>query len=314
VQRTGSKQAYMGALMAFADRARAGALATAFIRRRHLASRFRQLSRETNMPFTRLTLTTTVLATLVCGAAVTAARELPLDLGSLGLQARSGARLEIRLAEASPAAGLTEASVPGSDKPIYLHPTALATDADVTAARVIDLRGAQVGVGVSVSFSAPASARMMSGTAAHIGRPMAIVLEGRVVSAPTVRGPISESAVISGVTPDQARVLASRLSPEPQGGTRLGKDVTLPSPIHEEKPQYTPAAMQASIEGSVLLEVVVQKDGRSGAVTVVDSLDSTYGLDREAVKALGLWRWTPGTVDGQPTDVAVTVEMRFTLK
>jgi len=209
---------------------------------------------------------------------------------------------------------LTEATVPGSATPIYLHPTALATDADVTAARVIDLAGAQSGVGVSVSFSGQASARMMNGTATHIGRPMAIVLDGRVVSSPTVRAPIGRSAVITGVTADDARVLASRLSPEPQATARQGKTVTLPSPIHEEKAYYSPAAMQAGIEGAVLLEAVVQKDGRSGTVTVIESLDTMYGLDEEAVKALKLWTWNPGTVDGKPVDVAVQVEMTFTLK
>jgi len=88
----------------------------------------------------------------------------------------------------------------------------------------------------------------------------------------------------------------------------------LPVPVHQEKAVYTEAAMDAGIQGSVLLEVVVLPDGSSGPVTVVRSLDSENGLDQQAVAALKRWTWKPGTRDGEPARVAVQVEMRFTLR
>ena len=51
------------------------------------------------------------------------------------------------------------------------------------------------------------------------------------------------------------------------------------------KPQYTADAMRAKVQGTVLLECVVLPDGSVGRVDVVKSLDSTFGLDQEAVKA-----------------------------
>ena len=39
---------------------------------------------------------------------------------------------------------------------------------------------------------------MRQATAAHIGRPMAILIDGEVVTTPTVRGAVSDSAWING--------------------------------------------------------------------------------------------------------------------
>ena len=55
-------------------------------------------------------------------------------------------------------------------------------------------------------------------------------------------------------------------------------------------------------------------DGTVGQVTVVRSLDPTYGLDQEALKAARQWRFVPGTRFGVPVAVLVTIELTFTLK
>ena len=312
VARTSSRRDYMLALMMFADNKPPAVLASAFLRQRHLKSRLRQLLKETHMSFKRLVWTMAAL-TMVMGVVTGATvRAIPLDLNAIA-QNRSGTQLEIRLAEATPAPGLAEAVVSGSGQRVYLHPATLATGADVTSARVIDMGDSRFAVGVT--FSGPASARMASGTAAHVGRLLAIVLDGQVVSAPTVRAPVSDSAVISGIfTAASAQELATRLAPvaPTQNGARDG--VVLPVPIHQERPQYTPAAMAAQIEGSVLLETLVMADGSVGNVTVVRSLDSDLGLDQQAIDALKLWTWKPGTRNGEPTRVAVQVEMTFMLK
>ena len=307
-----SKRAYMAALLTFADPVRVSRLSIAFLRRGHLKSRFRQLAKEPDMSFKRLVWTTALLAVVIGGAALGAARALPLDVPALGLQA-GAARLEIRLAETAAAAGLREAVVAGSALRVYLHPETLATDADVTSARVVDM-GGQFGVGVQ--FSGTASARMLSDTTPHLGRPVAIVLDGTVIAAPTLRAPISDSAVISGTfTAASAQELATQLAPVRRGQNGATRDgLTLPVPIHQERAEYTQAAMAAGIEGSVLLETVVLADGSVGGVTVIKSLDRDLGLDQRAVDALKLWTWKPGTRDGEPVRVAVQVEMTFTLK
>jgi protein TonB len=93
-----------------------------------------------------------------------------------------------------------------------------------------------------------------------------------------------------------------------------GNGVSLPTVVTQVTPDYTAAATQAKIVGTVLLDCVVRSDGKPSDISVARSLDTTYGLDSEAVKALEQWRFTPGTRNGKPVAVRIAVEMRFSLK
>jgi TonB family protein len=95
---------------------------------------------------------------------------------------------------------------------------------------------------------------------------------------------------------------------------RPGGGVKHPRLVTEVKPQYTPEAMEARIQGTVRLEAVVLDTGEVGDVEVTESLDTVYGLDDEAVRAIRQWRFEPGTKDGKPVAVRIEVEMSFKLK
>lgn len=95
---------------------------------------------------------------------------------------------------------------------------------------------------------------------------------------------------------------------------QAGDGVSLPKVLHEVKPSYTPAAMQAKIQGSVMMSIVVLAEGTVGDVTVIQSLDEEHGLDGQAVKAVRQWAFEPGKKAGKPVPVQVTVEMTFTLR
>ena len=111
----------------------------------------------------------------------------------------------------------------------------------------------------------------------------------------------------------------SGLGPGWGGGTgggayRPGNGVETPKLLKEVKPQYTAQAMRAKVQGTVLLECVVQPDGSVGNIKVVRSLDPTFGLDQEAMKAARQWQFKPGTRFGEPVPVLVTIEIAFTLR
>jgi preprotein translocase subunit SecD len=66
---------------------------------------------------------------------------------------------------------------------------------------------------VLIAFTPEASAILGDHTAAHIGSPMGIVLNGRLLSAPTVQARIEGQAVISGdFTAEEAATLAAQLN------------------------------------------------------------------------------------------------------
>jgi TonB family protein len=98
------------------------------------------------------------------------------------------------------------------------------------------------------------------------------------------------------------------------GAYRPGSGVTIPRVLREVKPAYTADAMRAKIQGTAVVEAVVLQDGTVGDVQIVKSLDSAFGLDEEAKKAARQWRFVPGTKNGQPVPVLVTIELMFTLR
>jgi len=111
----------------------------------------------------------------------------------------------------------------------------------------------------------------------------------------------------------------SGLGPGDGGGTgggfyRPGNGVAMPAVITEVKPSYTAEAMRAKIQGIVMVEAIVMPDGSVGRVQVVRSLDQTFGLDQEAIKAVRKWRFSPGTRLGKPVPVLVEIELTFTLR
>jgi TonB family protein len=86
-----------------------------------------------------------------------------------------------------------------------------------------------------------------------------------------------------------------------------------PVPIVRVRPSYTSAAMAARLAGVALVECVVMRDGTVDQVRVVRSFDSRFGLDQEAVKAARQSRFRPGTVDGHPVAVRLTIELSFSI-
>ena len=106
-------------------------------------------------------------------------------------------RFEVRLAEDKPGPGLREAKVSGSHRSVYLHDEIIVTNSDIAMARVVQGTGPSK-YGVDVEFNASGAEKMRAATANHIGKPLAILLDGQVVVAPVLRAPIATSAVVQG--------------------------------------------------------------------------------------------------------------------
>lgn len=101
------------------------------------------------------------------------------------------------------------------------------------------------------------------------------------------------------------------------GGTgggvyRVGSGVEPPRIIREVKADYPDGARRRGIEGAVVIELVVRRDGFVEGARVVHRLDAA--LDERALAAVRKWRFEPGRYRGAPVDVAVEVVVEFRLR
>jgi protein TonB len=87
---------------------------------------------------------------------------------------------------------------------------------------------------------------------------------------------------------------------------------TMPLPQGRCEGKYTPDAMRAAIEGTVILDVIVSETGRVRDVHVVSGLG--HGLTEAAVAAVKGCRFSPGEKDGRAVPVRIPgYKIRFLL-
>ncbi len=94
------------------------------------------------------------------------------------------------------------------------------------------------------------------------------------------------------------------------GPIRVGGDIEAPAKIYHPDPVYTEIARKARIQGIVILETIIDKEGNVTSVKVLKGLP--MGLDQAAVDAVKKWKFEPATTaDGRPVDVIYTLTVNF---
>ena len=142
------------------------------------------------------------------------------------------------------------------------------------------------------------------------------VLTGRDSDAES-RGAGSGSGVGTGEGSGLGEGEGSGVGPGSGGGYgggpyRPGSGITPPGLLREVRPEYTEEARRRGLEGEVLLEIVVRRDGTVGSLRLVEGLGG--GLDQRAVDAVRQWRFSPAMRRGSPVDVMVEVAVEFRLR
>jgi preprotein translocase subunit SecD len=135
--------------------------------------------------------------TFALAAVVTLAIAIPAAIYmQRGVSVAAAVRFEVRLAEESAAAGLREVTLPDGRR-IYLHDELVLTNGDILRAEVTP-GATPESFNVSLTFKPEGAQKIGQATRDHIGRPLAILIDGAVVMAPIVRSPIGDSALITG--------------------------------------------------------------------------------------------------------------------
>ena len=129
---------------------------------------------------------------------------------------------------------------------------------------------------------------------------------------PPVRGPdahaIPDSTRPRGFEPDAHAV------PDGSGLPRFGEFVyveELPEVLDKTSPRYPKAAREAGIEGTVIVQALVGRDGLVKDVRVTKPIP---GLSESAIDAVRKWRFKPAKSKGASIAVWVAVPVKFTLR
>jgi protein TonB len=93
----------------------------------------------------------------------------------------------------------------------------------------------------------------------------------------------------------------------------IGGGVTMPQILQQTTPSYTDDAIKSKVQGIVILQAVIRKDGTVDSFKVLRGLG--YGLEEKAIQEIAAnWRFRPGTLKGRPVDVLATIEVQFNLR
>jgi protein TonB len=126
-------------------------------------------------------------------------------------------------------------------------------------------------------------------------------------------GPISGSPDLGAVVDGTGRFVPPPPPPTTRqsGPVRVSELVTPPRKVVDVRPVYPDVARQARVEGTVILEAILDQSGHVDKLRVVRSVPL---LDLAAMDAVRQWRYTPTVLNGQPVPVLMTITIRFTLQ
>jgi TonB family protein len=132
-------------------------------------------------------------------------------------------------------------------------------------------------------------------TGAAIGR-AAVSLGARSAGA----GPAGPAAVAA---PPSVRTLNG------VEAVRVGGAIRAPTQIRKVNPEYPAIAQSARVQGVVILEVLIDQQGRVSDIRVLRSIPL---LDQAAIDAVRQWEYMPTLLNGVPVPVVMTTTVQFT--
>jgi TonB family protein len=172
----------------------------------------------------------------------------------------------------------------------------------------------------SVPSSATKPARTNFNTAKSMFSPKVMKAHPRMLlrkNESRAQAPVLDPAALAGdqpaelpgiVSPNSALPLSPRVAPE--GPVRVGGLVKQPKLISSTTPTYPIMAKQAHIQGDVVIDTLIDKNGN---VSHVKGVSGPSILRQAALDALSRWKFEPSQLDGQPVEVEVLVTIKFRL-
>ena len=101
-------------------------------------------------------------------------------------------------------------------------------------------------------------------------------------------------------------------APSQLGPIYITGDVQKPVKISAVQPTYTEIARKARIQGIVILQAIIDKEGNITNVKVLKGLP--MGLTQSATDAVLRWKFKPATLNGKPVAVYFNLTVNFQLQ
>lgn len=91
----------------------------------------------------------------------------------------------------------------------------------------------------------------------------------------------------------------------------MDEGVMAPKLRKSVQPEYIDAALNRQVQGEVVIDVLVRKDGTTLLIRVTRPLDPE--IDRKAMEAASQWLFEPATLNGTPVEVVVVIAISFNI-
>jgi TonB family protein len=132
-----------------------------------------------------------------------------------------------------------------------------------------------------------------------------------------------QAAGPKGTNLKEARMLLCRVrtllpdEPSPEPGAvpdlkRVGGDVQRPEILFRTDPQYTQAAREAQVRGTVIVEAIIDEDGCVRNVRPLQGL--SHGMTEAATGSVRQWVFSPATMEGKPVKVYYVLSVNFDIR
>lgn len=158
---------------------------------------------------------------------------------------------------------------------------------------------------IAATYGRTKTVRMLLGAGADITVRDA---EGRP---PLYRAIENRNADVIEVLQEKAQSLADQGKSTSSASSSDEAETIPPKIVESFMAPYTRNARNQGIEGTVVLMVLVGRDGSLGGVSVSKGLEDS--LDRSAVETVRKWKFEPATKGGIPVDALLEIDFDFEL-
>jgi len=127
-------------------------------------------------------------------------------------------------------------------------------------------------------------------------------------------------AIVIGVVATLVAAACARKDQPPQppartggavGPIRVGGNIKEPRKLKDVRPEYPAIAREARVHGAVIIEILIDTEGRVSNATVLRSIPL---LDQSALAAVRQWVFSPTLLNGVPVEVIMSVTVSFNLQ